>query len=312
MKPNFQQSIAEQWKASDFLALQSATTAADFLLDSLAVEANDYLVCDPLIPTFLLKAIQTRKAKVLFIDLNKVLGHLDVNLLEDFLSLSTLINEKDELIYRKDNRPIKGIISSTRWQDSQTLKKFLFTAQRYYLKTIVVAGLNDLLATNAKQHYQADLITGALESAGVKAQIVLKPELQNKIARLSGSGKDLKTTELKLEETVTLEDFQVPKSIWSAENVALTNLRLPQFLPGHAQLWHQDRESLRTYLTASGFFHFQPFEQRQKLLRQSTFMSRSKAGLKYLDQNIEVLITHPREVQKLRKVLQKFTQNTTK
>lgn len=314
MKPNLKQALEKNWGKMESYSIQSSEATADFLLQCLSLDAGDYIICDPLVPAYFLKAVKLKNVQVIFIDLSTTLGNIDLDLLENFLSLSTLINEKDELIYRRDERPIKGIISSTRFNDPKDLQRFLFTAQRYYLKSLTFTGLNDLLSSEANQYYQADLMVSKIQYDQLTAYLVIKPQQQNRIPGMSGAAKVIRMPTLPDAAIVSLEDKVIPENtvpLQPEEPATRSFLQLPFFIPGHATVLAQNRADWSVYLTAKGFYLLPPGKEKGSVLKQSIFLSRSKAGQQFFDQNIKVLITTPKEIVKLKEVIEHYLKNTT-
>ncbi|GAB5554105.1 MAG: hypothetical protein Sapg2KO_36960 [Saprospiraceae bacterium] len=304
MKVSLSQYLEQQWPGSEFHLLRSSNVMANYLLESLSVRANEYLICDPLLPVFLLEALKALKVQLIFIDLKSIDGSLDLDLLEDFLSLSTLINEKDELVYRKDNAVIKGIISSTPWRDPKELQRFLFTGQRYYLKTILTTNLNDLIHPKASQYYQADLIAGPIQIAGASINLVLRPQPKQAIPALSGFGKVLLRpvvlAETQLKETdipeIDTDTFLPNQSLERTES-----LFVPYFFPSFIQIFSTQRATSKNQLAARGFSCIIPFEDRLADLKSATFLTRSKAGEQYLTQVLDVIINSQEELMQVKK-----------
>lgn len=305
MKANLSQYLEQLWPGAELHLLRSSEVMANYLLESLGVRANDYLICDPLLPVFLLEALKAQEIELIFIDLKTIDGNLDLDLLEDFLSLSTLINEKDELIYRKDNAIIKGIISSTPWRDSKELQRFLFTGQRYYLKTILMTGHNDLMHPKASQYYQADLIAGPIQIAGASISLVLRPPSKQAIPALSGFGKALLHPVVSAEGQYKEKD--IPElntdSLDLNQNLESTALTLTPFLfPGFVKVFHSERVALKSQFMDQGFSCEIPFENRLADLKAATFLSRSKAGEQYLAQVLDVIINSQAELMQVKKI----------
>lgn len=306
MKKNLSQYLEQQWIGAELYFLRSPERMANYLLESLDLKANDYLICDPLVPAFLMEAIKAQKIELIFIDLKAIDGSLDLDLLEDFLSLSTLINEKDELIYRKDNAPIKGVISNTPWFNQEELQRFLFTAKRYYLKTILTTGDNDLMHPEASQYYQADLIAGPIQIAGQAISLVVKPLVQKGIPILSGFGKPLRNpVVLKTDQIADVERFSFdPNSIGFNQNLNHTKpLRRPFVFPGFMKVFHPGQAALKDQLHTQGFISRIPLGNRLNDLKAYTFLSRSKAGQKYLEQILEIKVKDQQAILDLEKLL---------
>ncbi|MEM6377947.1 MAG: hypothetical protein AAF705_07025 [Bacteroidota bacterium] len=314
MQPNLIQNLEKNWGKTESYSIRSPQVTAGFLLQCLALNSGDYIICDPLVPAYFIDALRQKNIQVIFIDLTKAMGNIDLDLLENFLSLSTLINENDELVYRKDEQVIKAIVTGTRINDPKNLQRFIFTAQRYYLKSLSFAELNDLLSSQATKYYQADLIVSNIQNGGQESHLVIKPEPQNRIPGISGPTNVINPPAIPKQEMVSLDEAIVSENtvlVQPEEPAARFSLQLPLLIPGYAKLLHQNRVDLRVHLTAKGFYLLPPFQPRVSELKESTFLSRSKAGQQYLDQYIKILLTTPKEVDKLKEVLKQYLKNTT-
>ena len=79
-------------------------------LQAIGLQPEEYILLDPLVEEGLLQAVLAAGARPIFIDFSPAGPYFDSQLLEDFLSLSSLINADDQLIYRKDEKVVRAIV----------------------------------------------------------------------------------------------------------------------------------------------------------------------------------------------------------
>src|SRR6056297_1455651 len=79
-------------------------------LRAVGLRAGEYLILDPLVDETFLDCILESGGQPIFIDFSPEGRYFDPQLLEDFLSLSTLVNAEDHLIYRKDNQIVRSLV----------------------------------------------------------------------------------------------------------------------------------------------------------------------------------------------------------
>jgi hypothetical protein len=310
MTQNLSQFLQRQWSASEVYFLQSPETAFSYLLTALDLQAQDSIICDPLLPPSWLAEFKNRKIQVLFIDLKTVHDSIDLDLLEDFLSLSTLINEKEELIYRKDQLPIKAIFNHTAWKNQADLQRFLFIAKRYYLKVVAHTASNDLLNPSAQQSSNGDLIQGAIQVQGQQAEVLLTTKTKSN-PLLSGFGRPLQQIEPPQEEEINSAVASMAPPLISSEIKPLGNMgtiKTANYYPSFAQILHPDKKTVQTLLMTKGFVCIEPFPERLEDLKSHTFLSRTKAGLQYLEQVLWVSIPNQTVQKELLATLQLYVE----
>ena len=117
------------WERESFFAIRMA-------LRAIHVKEGDYLLLSALSHPLVYQAARSLGCQILFIDVNQNNAQLNLEVLEHFLSLATIVNEKDELIYRKDNACIRAIILDYPLAVYQGAETLVFTAQRYQLKVL--------------------------------------------------------------------------------------------------------------------------------------------------------------------------------
>jgi hypothetical protein len=105
-------------------------------LQAIGLQPEEYILLDPLVEEGLLQAVLAAGARPIFIDFSPAGPYFDTQLLEDFLSLSTLVNAGDQLIYRKDEQIIRAIVLTQNGIPASILEQIKFIAQRYYLTII--------------------------------------------------------------------------------------------------------------------------------------------------------------------------------
>lgn len=125
--------LRQRWKAPVYRLMDSTALACYEALRAMSVQPGDYFLLSPFAHRELLLALQSLGGIPIFFDLHEDSRQLDLDLLENFLSLSTIVNERDELIYRKDEAPIRGILLEHHAGGFTDLGTFVFTAQRYHL-----------------------------------------------------------------------------------------------------------------------------------------------------------------------------------
>lgn len=102
-------------------------------LQAIGLQQAEYIILDPLVEESLLQVILTIGARPIFIDYSAEGHYFDTQLLEDFLSLSTLVNAEDQLIYRKDEAVVRALVLTQNGIPEQVLEQIKFITQRYHL-----------------------------------------------------------------------------------------------------------------------------------------------------------------------------------
>jgi hypothetical protein len=127
----------KKWSADSIHLLRTPIHTYLSVLKALDTQAGDHLIVDPLIDETFLKVILDQKIKPIFIDFtsSEALAY-DIQLLEDFLSLSSMVNEQDLLIYRKDNQVIRGIVLTQHDKEPVPSEQLAFIAKRYHLPLV--------------------------------------------------------------------------------------------------------------------------------------------------------------------------------
>lgn len=105
-------------------------------LRAVGLQAGEYLILDPLVEETFLQCILESGAQPIFIDFSPEGRYFDPQLLEDFLSLSTLVNAEDQLIYRKNDQVVRGLVLSQNRTPRTAIDQIKFIAQRYHLPII--------------------------------------------------------------------------------------------------------------------------------------------------------------------------------
>jgi len=113
--------------------LPNAAQLYQTALQALDLQAGNYLILDPLVDEQLLQAILALGGRPIFIDLSADGTWIDPQLLEDFLSLSTLVNANDQLIYRKNEQVIRALLLTQNAIPQTSITQIQFIAQRYQL-----------------------------------------------------------------------------------------------------------------------------------------------------------------------------------
>ncbi len=120
----------------DASLLKEAYYAYHYSLGQLGVQANDYVVVSALVDPIIIEVILGHRAAPIFIDIEGKDAQMDTDVLEHFLSLLTIVNEQDELIYRKDERIIRTIVISHTFGIDAKAEQAAFIANRYNLSIL--------------------------------------------------------------------------------------------------------------------------------------------------------------------------------
>lgn len=116
--------------------LETAEQLYQAALQAIGLQPGEYLILDPFVEEAFLQSALAAGARPIFIDLSPEGQYLDTQLLEDFLSLSTLVNARDELIYRKDEQVVRALVLTQNNTSHTAIAPIKFIARRYHLPII--------------------------------------------------------------------------------------------------------------------------------------------------------------------------------
>lgn len=103
------------------------------MLIELGVEAGDYVVVPNLCPTYWATAATGIGADCILIDNHPDHWQLDLDLLEEFLMNFSMLDERDELILKKDSRIIRAVIVPHLLGGMCDMERLAFIAKRFHL-----------------------------------------------------------------------------------------------------------------------------------------------------------------------------------
>lgn len=102
-------------------------------LRALGVGSGDYVVLPNLSPVYWAEAVKAVGADCILIDAHPQNWQIDLDLLEMFLMNYTMLNERDELILKKDSRVIRSLIIPHLLGGLCDLERLEFIVRRFYL-----------------------------------------------------------------------------------------------------------------------------------------------------------------------------------
>lgn len=103
------------------------------VLEQLGVKPGDYVILPNLSPLYWAEAVQAIGAKGILIDHDPDHWQLDLDLLEEFLMHYTMLNERDELILKKDARVIRALLVPHLLGGMCDMDRLAFIAMRFNL-----------------------------------------------------------------------------------------------------------------------------------------------------------------------------------
>lgn len=136
----FEQAFAGYTGAKHALACISGSAALHLSLKLLGVQAGDYVLLPNLSAPAAAAAISHAGATPILIDASPQDWQLDLNLLEGFLGMSTLVDDKDDLILKRDGRRVRAILAVHFLGNMCDMERLLFIARRYHLEVLEDAG----------------------------------------------------------------------------------------------------------------------------------------------------------------------------
>lgn len=110
-----------------------AAAGPEAVLRALGVQAGDYVVVPNLSPLYWASAARALGADVILIDAHRLNWQLDLDMLEMFLMNFSMLNERDELILKKDSRVIRTLMVPHLLGGLCDLERLEFIARRFYL-----------------------------------------------------------------------------------------------------------------------------------------------------------------------------------
>jgi len=158
------QYLAQHWQLTCTSWYQDEPTVLKSIFEALPITPGDHFILSPLAHQVCIDTLLGLGAKLIFIDLSEKDGQLDVDILEHFLSLSSILNERNELLYRKDDSPIRGILLTQFADHFGAVEALQFISHRYHLP--IVEDFSEALSlVNNKGQYSGTL--GALNFARI-------------------------------------------------------------------------------------------------------------------------------------------------
>lgn len=129
----FEEAMAAYAGAKHALACLNGAAALHLSLRLLGVEAGDYVILPNLASAAAAGAVAHAGAEPLLIDVDPDSWQLSLDLLEDFLSFNTVVNDEDELILKRDGRRLRAIMAVHALGNMADMEGLLFIARRYHL-----------------------------------------------------------------------------------------------------------------------------------------------------------------------------------
>jgi aminotransferase in exopolysaccharide biosynthesis len=132
----FEAMVAEYAGSPHGVACMNGTAALHLCLRLSGVQAGDYVIVPNLTFVASANAVAYTGAEPIFLDIDPGTWQLDLDLLEDFLSAHTFLNEKDELVTRRDGRVVRAIMPVHVLGNMCDMERLLFIARRYHLAVV--------------------------------------------------------------------------------------------------------------------------------------------------------------------------------
>lgn len=114
-------------------AVEIVTGGPEAVLSALGVKAGDYVVVPNLSPRYWTSAAKALGGDVILIDAHPQNWQLDLDMLEMFLMNFSMLNERDELILKKDSRVIRTLVVPHLLGGLCDLERLEFIVRRFNL-----------------------------------------------------------------------------------------------------------------------------------------------------------------------------------
>lgn len=128
--------VAQYTGASYAIATVNGTSALHMALKLVGVGQGDYVLMPNLTFVASANAIKYLGADPILVDVDPAGWQMDLDLLEEFLMNYTHINEKDELILKRDGRVIRAILPVHILGNLGDMDRLLFIAKRFQLPVV--------------------------------------------------------------------------------------------------------------------------------------------------------------------------------
>lgn len=120
---------------SAFLSL-SAEAGLHLALKAAGVKPGDYVLVPALSTAELAGALRRAEAVPILIDVHPQDWLMDLDLLENFLMGHTLLNDRDELVMRRDQKPVRALVAVHLDGTPTDLNRLRFIAHRFFIPLI--------------------------------------------------------------------------------------------------------------------------------------------------------------------------------
>lgn len=132
----FEEAVAGYTGAAHGVACMNGTAGLHLCLRLLDVRPGDYVIVPNITFVATLNAITYSGAEPILLDIDPGTWQLDLDLLEDFLGMNTMVNGQDDLVMKRDHRRVRAIMAVHVLGNMCDMDRLLFIARRYHLEVI--------------------------------------------------------------------------------------------------------------------------------------------------------------------------------
>lgn len=132
----YEQAVSVYTGAGHAIGCRDGAAALHLALKLLEVRAGDYVILPNIASAAAAHAISYTGAAPILLDIHPQNWQLDLDLLEDFLGLNTMVNGQDDLILKRDGRRVRAIMAVHLLGNMCDMERLLFIARRYHLEVV--------------------------------------------------------------------------------------------------------------------------------------------------------------------------------
>lgn len=132
----FEKMVAEYTGAKYGVATVNGTAALHIALLLSGVRPGDYVLLPNVTFVASANAIKYCGADPILVDANPDNWQIDLDLLEEFLGMNTLIDERDDLVLKKNGRRIRAVMPVHVLGNLCDMERLLFIARRFHLEVV--------------------------------------------------------------------------------------------------------------------------------------------------------------------------------
>ncbi len=134
-----EQFLTQRFGSSHGIATSSFFASILLALRLVELQPKDYVLIPSLAPPDAAHATRLLGADPIFFDAQLETWQVDLNLLEEFLMNYTYLNDRDQLVLKRDKRIIRAVLSGHLAGGMVNMDRLLFIAHRFNLQTVELA-----------------------------------------------------------------------------------------------------------------------------------------------------------------------------